>query len=231
MAYRHNTALHRHKKRARHWGVAAIAALSFVFVGMLVVAVDWVINQASNSNTIVSRTNTATVQSANISVYRTEFFQFQAPDDWILVDNQSSKSKYVYVKENGDLITQRLTVYVNRPEQFKDSDLKNTHVLPIEKNTLGKFVPIGEVSEHCRESFPDDGNRNPRRITHNEVSFVCSPDSGQYNIIAGLYGGVEDIPVTLNNGEEITLAIIYSDLTAYPGVGDIKNIISSFNTL
>jgi hypothetical protein len=166
-----------------------------------------------------------------VSVYRTEFYQFQAPEDWVFVSSESTNDKFVYVKNNGSLIVNRLVVYVNRSTRLQEADLKITRVIPVEIDDLGGFINIGEVSNHCNDSFPEDSMRTPIRIQHKSVSFVCSVDSEQYNVVVGEYNKDEEILTTLRNGNQVSFTIIYSDLTAYPVPGDIYNIISSFNSL
>lgn len=230
MAYRHNDQLHKHKVRANRTKRTAIIVTTVVLLVVIFVAVDWLMNQLSSSNTVVSRENTTSVQSANVSAYRTEYFQFQAPDDWIAVAGESTDRKFVYVKNKDTLITQKLTVYVDREIQQREADFKATHVLSADTSPLGSFVNIGEVSDHCGKSW-SNVNRDPARITHANVTFVCNPDSGQYNIIVGTNGGDEAITFDGFEQSANSYTIIFSDLTAYPSPGDLYNIISSFNAL
>ena len=231
MAYRHNDTLHKHKKRETRFRKIAFFTSSIAIIAVSVISIDWVLSQLSNSNTVVSRENTTSVQSANVSVYRTEYFQFQAPEDWVLVSSESTDKKFVYVKNNGALIVHRLVVYIDRPARDREADFKITNVLPVEKGVLNNFDNIGTVSSHCNDSWPKELQRNPSRITHANVSFVCSPDAQQYNVVIGESGEDEEIEVTSTNGETFTMTMIYSDLTAYPNPGDIYNIVSSFSTL
>jgi len=231
MAYRHNDTLHKHKVRAHKLKKLAYISTALVSIVVLAITIDWILGQLSTSNTVVSRENTTSVQSANISVYRTEYYQFQAPNEWVVVAGESTDTKYVYVKNNGSLITQKLEIYINRPARIYDADFKITHVLPVEVGELGNFINIGEVSDHCDNSWPEGLQQNPSRITHKDVNFVCSINSKEYNVVVGEYGGDEEISSKLNDGREVTVTIIYSDLTAYPRPGDIYNIISSFVTL
>lgn len=231
MSYRHNDILYKHKVRANRLKKSAFVITGIASIFVLVVAVDWVLGQLSNSNTVVSKENLTSVQSVNVSVYRTEFFQFQASEAWIAVAGETTNDKYVYVKNNGNLITQKFTVYVNRPEKSKEADLKITNVLPVEMGSLGNFINIGEISKHCSEVWPANSPRDPSRVEQNFVSFVCSPDSEQYNVVVGEYNDDEDISSTLSNGEAVSYTIIYSDLTAYPGAGEMYNIITSFSAL
>ncbi len=231
MSYRHNNTNYKQKKIAKKFRNGAVVLSLVVFLSLGAIGIDWLVSRLGNSNTVVSREISSSVQSANVSVYRTEYFQFQAPDEWILVENESNSKKFVYVKNTGQLITQRLIVYIDRSATERESDIKTTNVLPVNVDELGNFIPLDKVSEHCDTSWPKELVRNPSRITHEEVSFVCAPSSKQYNVIVGKVGASEDIPVILKDGRQITVAIQYSDLTAYPSTGDIYNIVTSFNTL
>jgi archaellum component FlaG (FlaF/FlaG flagellin family) len=231
MAYRHNDTLHKHQVRAKRLRKVAFTFSTILVLAVLIILGDWTIGQLSGSNTVISRENQTSVQSANVSVYRTEFFQFQAPESWVAVSSESTANKFVYVKNSGNLVTQKFTVFVNRPESNREADFNLTRVVPIRIGEEGQLERTGDVSTHCNDSFPKDGNRDPRRIVHSEISFVCNPDSQQYNINVGIIGGSEQIPATLQNGKVITLFLVYSDLTAYPGTGDLYNIIESFSIL
>ena len=232
MAYSHNARVHHKHRKARRVGFVAASMLAIVVVGVAVVGIDWVRNQRSTSNTIVSTENTTSVQSVNVSVLRSEYFQFQATDDWRQVASESDDTTFVYVKNDDFLITQRLIVYVNRPEGVRQTDMKITNVVPATIEGR-RAVPIAPnyISDHCIESWPENLIRNPGRITHDNVSFVCAPDSNQYNVIIGEDGGSEDMKFTMSNGEEIEIAIVYSDLTAYPSTGDLFTLLRGFEVL
>ncbi len=230
MAYRHNDALHKHQKRASKLRIVAIVFSLLLFVGGGAVFVDWFRSQVNNTDTLVTSENTKSVQSANVSVYRTEYFQFQAQDSWIEVAN-NIPNRYEYVKNNGYLITQKLTVVINRPITNKEADFKITRVLPVEIDDEGNFNPQGNVSDHCDDSWPENLVKDPSRIVHDDVSFVCAPTSEQYNVVVGESGGSDTIEVVRQDGSKFSLFILYTDLTAYPTPGDIYNIVSSFRTL
>jgi len=230
MAYHHDDSLHTHKVRAKKVRqVAFVMATGLVIIAGVVFA-DWLLNKLSNSNTIVSNEITSTVQASTISVQRTEYYQFQAPDDWVLVAGQSTENKFVYIKK-GRLASQRLIVYINAVPVNYETNQAITNVLPVELSELGKFINISEVSEHCENSWPDGLARNPSRIVHERVSVVCTPSSKQYNVAIGEYDKDDIIEVTTSSGDDITLKIVYSNLSANPNSGDLQNIISSFSIL
>lgn len=232
MAYRQNQKLHKRQRQARTTRKVFFGVLFVIFVGVAIVVFDWALTNLNNDTTVVTTEQTRSVQSSNISIYRTKYYQFQAVDDWIEVEDDSyTGERYVYVKNDKNLITQRLIIYVNRDDAEKEKDIKNTRVIPLSMGPLGRFINVGRVSEHCTESWPEDVKRNPSRIIHDEVSFVCAPDSQQYNIVVGERGDDENLTVELDDGTVVELTIVYSDLTAYPSTGDIYNIVESFVVL
>lgn len=231
MAYHHNSAFYKNKTRVRKFNKIALITLSALLIASVIIGYDWIRNQMSNTNTIVSRENNTSVQSANVSVYRTEYFQFQASEQWVALASQTTDKRFTFVKKNRSLVSSRIVVYVDRPAAELDSDYKITNVLPVEIGPNNDLVNIGEVSNHCSTSWPEGLLKNPTRITHKEVSFVCAPDSNQYNVVVGGRGDTEQLRMKRNDGSEATYLIIYSDLTAYPGTGDIYEVISSFQAL
>ena len=230
MAYRHNDSFHKHQVAAHRTRKLAFFSVLAVVLVLSVIGVDYLINRLSNNDSVVSREVTSTVQSANVSVYRSEYFQFQAPSDWVLVSSLTTDNKFVYVKNKGNLVTQRLVVYIDRPED-KRVDQNIAYLLPVEINSLGSFVPIGTVTEHCDESWPKSLKRNPDRIEHEGVLMECTPNTREYNVMVGKVGGSDRIPVELSSGDEVNMTLVFSDLTAYPGAGDLYSIVSSFSTL
>lgn len=231
MAYRHNTTLYKNQKKAHRFRKFAIFAGACFAIATIFIAGDWLLSQLSGANTVVSKTNNTSVQSANVSVYRTKYFQFQAPQEWVSVENESTDKKFVYLKKTEAQFLQKLVIYVDRPTTDREADFKLTRVLPVQISELGNLIQQSNVSDHCNNSFPKDGYRDPRRITHNEVSFVCDPDSQQYSILVGEIGGSEELEVNTSDGSKIKLVIVFSDLTAYPNTGDLYNIVSSLNIL
>lgn len=230
MAYKHNDALYKHRKRALR-----LRKFAFIFGAVFILATgfiasDWVLTRLSTNNTVVSREINSTVQSASINLYRTEYYQFQATDEWLLEASKTKEDKFVYLRAN-DLSSQRLIVYVNRPLRSYERDHALTNVVPVELTAEGKFANIGEVSDHCENSWPEGLIKNPTRIEHNKVSFVCTPGSREYNVVVGEYDGDEAISATMDDGTQITFTIVFSDFSAYPNAGELKNILSNFTVL
>ena len=231
MAFKHHVNTHRKSNQARRIKNAMLFLAVLVLLATAGIGVDWFLNRVSTSNTIVTNETTSSVQASSVSVYRSPYFQFQAPDQWVAQVNLTSENKYTYVRNNESVVDQRLVVYVNRPEVNRDADLKITRALPISANVSGLFEEVGKVSSHCDESWPDGLKRNPRRIVHEDMSFVCSIGSTQYNVVLAEKGGDENIDVISQDGSDVSLTIVFSNLTAYPSPGDLYIIAESFSTL
>ncbi len=231
MAYKHSVHTHKKGKQARRFRVVALSLVALAGLFCAYVAYDWYSQSNSTSDTVVTNEVVSSVQSAKISVYRSPYFQFQAPDSWVAVADQSRDDVYTYVKNHKSLVQERLVVYVDRSDIERESDQKITHVLPVEIGQNGAFENVGQVSSHCDGSWPDGLKRNPSRIVHEDVSFVCSIGSKQYNVVFGERGDDENMTVTLRDGSEVTLTVVFSNLTAYPSPGDVYSIARSFSIL
>ena len=229
MAYRHNDSFHRHNVVAHRVRKVTFFVVLIALVAAAAIGIDFAIGELSTNNSVVSRETTTSVQSANVSVYRTEHFQFQAPNDWVLVSSESREDKFVYVKNSGSgLINQRIVVYIDRPVD-KRVEHNIGFLYEVEVNSLGDIIPLGGVSEHCDTSWPKDLRRNPDRILHEGVVMECTPNTQEYNVIVGKSNGSDRINLGLD--EEKIFTIVFSDLTAYPTSGDLPNIVSSFRAL
>ncbi len=231
MAYHHRVSTHHRSKRARKIKRFTVGFTLLIIIGSAVIGVDWLLSQINNSSGITTTQQHSTVQSANVTVYRTKYFQFQAPDDWISIADSSNDNKFVYVRNDGSIVSRRFSVYINKAALNIESVLDMTRVIPVNYNSNGTFSEIGSVSDHCNDSWPSELPRNPSRIIHDNVSLVCSPSSAQYNVVIGERDGDEKIEATLEDGEKFTLTLVYSDLSAYPTPGDVRSILSSFRTL
>ncbi len=231
MAYNHRVSTHHRSKRAQKIKKVTLAFMLFLMVGSVIVGVDWYLSQKDSTKSVTTKEIKSTVRSANITVYRTDYFQFQAPDGWVLVSGSPDSNKFVYLSNNGSIVSRRFIVYINKPLLDIESDQDVTRVLPVEYNTNGTFSKIGSISDSCDIGWPEDLPRNPSRIKLNSVSFVCTPGSKQFNVMIGEVGGDEVIESIRSDGTKFNMTLLYSDLSAYPSAGDIKNILSSFRTL
>lgn len=229
-AYKHTVNNYNRRRRALKVRRVAIALTGITMVISIAIGVDWFLNSISNKDTVITKESTSSVQAASVSVYRSQFFQFQAPEEWVFVSSQSTDKKFVYVKNDDTLVTQRFVVYINRPKTDHEADIPITNVLPVTVQVENR-LKAGTVSKHCSEE-PIEKSLGPnQRITYEDVSFVCSSGSKQYNVIIGESGQDEVFEFQTEPNGAFTVTMVYSDLTAYPNAGDIYNIVSTFEAL
>lgn len=228
--YRHKVNnFHRKKLANRMKRSAQVLVVVLVLISGYI-AVDWLRNELSTSDSVTTVQNTSSVQAASASVYRTDYFQFQAPEEWVYVSSQSTDKKFVYIKNDNQLVTERFIVFVDRPVVDRESDMSLTHVLPVEMID-GQRLKLAEISDHCGEAEGVARTAPNQRIVLNGASFFCNSASKQYNVIVSEIDGDEGLEFVRESGEKVNLTLIYSDLTAYPSAGDIDRIVSSFQVL
>ena len=225
--YKHTVNISNRKIRARKFKRFAIFFTLIFLIGVGVIFVDWILNKLDNKESIVTTESMSSVRAASISVYRTNYYQFQAPEEWVFVSSQSTDKKFVYLKNDGALVTQRLVVIIDRPVLDQEADMPLTNVLPVTITSTGRLQPL-KVSEHCGESEVGKNSSANQRIVLDSVSFVCSKSSKKYNIVIGEVDGNEALPFDTSSNGNFTVTLIYSDLTAYPNTGDVYNIVETF---
>jgi len=230
MAYNIKSNSYKQKKRTRKIKRTSLCVLALVLIGLSFVLYDMLRNEFGASRTAVSQPTRSFVRGANITLLRNEYFQFQAPEGWSAVTNDQNDNRITYYKERQGLFTQRIEAYIDRKPLNQEADFRSTHVKPVVFN--GSSVESVEAtSEHCREKLPEEAGLNPARIIHNEVSFVCNFDSAEHNILVAQKGGDEAMKFTRSDGQSFTLTLVFSDLTAYPGDGDLDFILKSLEIL
>jgi hypothetical protein len=228
--YRHNINTHKRTDRAHKIRRAALLITAVLILVGGYITIDWILSSIRSSHSTVTTATTTSVRSASVSSYRTNYFQFQAPDDWVFVSSQSNEKKFVYFKKDGERVTQRFIVYVDRPLANREADMPLTNVLPVIKVT-DNSLEAKQVSDHCIKVATLEKNGPNDRIVMDGASFICSRSSQQYNVVISEYEGDEQLNFNSDRNGEYSLSMIYSDLTAYPSPGDLYNIVSTFETL
>lgn len=223
MAYRHNDALHKHRKREKKFRRLTFFVVLVVSLFTLGISIDWLVGKYYGRETVVSSVSTATVQSATINVFRTPFFQFQADDSWVEVPESSTENKFVYKSLNGPLIEHQLTFYVNEAAPAK---MAATRLLPVEI-VNGRFNKTAEIKEHCNTVLPEPKRLGVGIVSLEDVTFKCALDSNVYRVFVGAVGGTNEISIVRPNGETGVYTIVYDDLRYLPNANQIKTIIET----
>lgn len=236
MPYHHHVNTHHRAKRARKLKkISTFFVALFALVGVGIFG-DWLYGQLK-TDTVVSRSSNATVQSARINIFQTPYFRFQANESWREVTdelnlNPSDGSKqYLYRKFDRNFIEHELWITVNLPEGYKlERHNVPTRVLPVRLESDGTLTQIGSVSEPCIRALPleEQKNETPRIIKQEDISYFCNPNNvNDYHVAVGIPGGTNSIPSP--SGAEVT--ITYRNVTPTPNGIELENLLSTFKVL
>jgi hypothetical protein len=199
-----------------------VAAVLLALIGAGVIIAD-TLRQHKQQPSAPSKITT-TVQQSSVSILRTEYFQFQAPADWVEISNQSTSQKFVYREIKNTLIQNQLDIYVNNSPK----ELFAEYVLPVKVKDDRMGLEAGEISEHCKKAVPKPLNSNSLSVTYQGVTFGCHLSGTAFIVVAGQKGGTTDIRLIRPNGQAITYTLVYRDLTADPTGDDFVGILNSF---
>ena len=90
--YHHHVNTHHRMKRATKLKKFAKLSVAFVSVLGLFIALDWVWTNVKSGQTVVSKDSSATVQAAQINIFKTPYYRFQADSSWREVTDELSQS-------------------------------------------------------------------------------------------------------------------------------------------
>ncbi len=203
-----------------------LIVLLLVVVGVVMYILSTNDEAANQSEQSSSSASTTAYYAANVQVFRTPYFQFQADRTWSEALNESKNGKYVYRSLSNSLIKHEFVVYVGRSAP---SSIPVTHVLPVtivNENSLKGDV----VSDHCSKALPAGQKGGIRTLTYQGVTFDCFADNTQFNVIVGQIGGTPKLSLLRPEGVKETYTIYYSNVTATPEPSQLQQIIASFQT-
>lgn len=236
MPYHHKVNTHHRAKRAKK--VSKIAAL-FVGVfslGALWIGADYLLTRFQN-DTAVSVETSSTVQAAQINVFKTEYYRFQADSSWkevtdeLTFDNSGERKQYLYRRFDGNFIEHELFITINQPEGYKIlMHNQPTRILPVDVDAEGRTIVQDAVSDTCF-SIQDKENpdKTPRRLEMSGIEFFCTPDKQNDFVVAiGQSGGSEYIPIKTALGKKAIMTITYRNITASPDARQLQLILSNF---
>ena len=239
MPYHHKVNTHHKAKRAKRLskfaGVAVFIALLFgAWVG-----VDYLLTKIQN-DTVVSKESGSTVQAAQINIFSTEYYRFQADSQWrevtdeLTFDNSGDRKQYLYRRYDANFIEHELFITVNQPKGAKVlRHNEPTRVLPISIDAQGRLIAQDRVSDTCYSMIDEDTtNREAREYEIKGVTFICNPDKrNDYVVAVGQSGGSDIIPIKTSAGEEATISITYRNITVNPDARQLERILSNFKII
>jgi hypothetical protein len=216
--------------RLRHKFVKRVKILSVLVGGLLIliaggVIFDVFINRNESTKTTDSTLVTKATFQSTSQIFRTAFFQFQAPHNWTSIPTETTPNKFVYRSLNKQLVLQELDIYVNSPLV----DKLVTYVLPIKVDDSG-FTPL-ELSQNCRSVYkPGSIPANPEHILFQGLRIYCNHGSPDFVVQIGSDKGEVKMHLKRPDGSYADYQLIFSDVTALPNDRDLRTILPSFQT-
>ena len=184
--------------------------------------------QQSNQPSAESKTESSLIV-ADTQVITTPYFQFQTSKKWKTIANESRANHFVYREYNGSLVEQELVVDINSGATQALANVLVTRVLPVTVSGTGKLASSG-ISPTCSDIIKPAKSNYALMAKYKNVTFACNPQTTNYYVVVGLVGGTDAMKLPRPDGSMATYNISYKNITAQPGVGDLDNIIDTFET-
>lgn len=181
-----------------------------------------------NPNTPESTTSetTTSIVAPSVSIFKTPYFQFQAPNSWVEVPNESSASKFVYRSLRSNLIEHELVIYASQIP----ANLESNRVLPVLFKTNNTELEPLTVSDHCLKAIGGNPSINSADIVLNGVRIKCDSDSTNYTVLVGLKDDDTVLNMIRPDGTSSGYAIYYTNLRASPDAIELSQIVETFQT-
>ena len=240
--YHHQQNTHHRVRFARKFKRFAqiSVVVAVIFAGYL--GVDRILASINERQTVVSTESNATVQSAQINIFQTPYFRFQADSNWREVTDElnlanvaAGSHQYLYRGFEGNFIEHELWVTVNLPQDYiLERHNIPTRVLPVRIEPDGTLTVTNSVSETCFDSLPDPEKSNvaPRTLTQEEITYYCDPNNvNNYTVAVGVPGGTTRLLMPQSDGESVEVTITYRNVTATPEARQLRSILSTFRSL
>lgn len=221
--YYHLTNYHHRSRHIKHVKFMVFAVVFMVFVAVIVIAFDLLSLREASSPP--ASPQSSLVEQAPITIFRTEFFQFQAGSKWVAIATASKEGKYVYRNLDHTSIQQELNIYVNKTPD----ELTATYVVPVIASLEG-HITASELSPHCKNGLPANAKLNPTSITYQKTTFNCIPDGTDYRVLASMEGGTPILKLKRPNGSEASYILYFHDVTVNPSPDQFRQILNSFQT-
>lgn len=235
MAYHHDDSLHTHQVRTKRARRIATVAVVLLLLGVGIIGVDWIISKINSSNTVVSSSANATVQSANINIFQSPYFRFQANESWREVTDQFSnpENEYIYRSYENGLIKHELWITVDKKKTYVLEKHYPTRVLPVSIVDGNRLSLLGPASDRCIKALPKEDSTflDPHVVKQSGVSYFCHPNSTAYNVTVGVPGETNQLSMERTDGSKLPVTIIYKNVTATPDERQLNQILKTFTVI
>lgn len=229
--YYREQSYHSRKRALRRLRYIVLGFLLVVLVGIGFLAYDIYRESIASNNPGPSTTEvTSTITTGN-EIQTNPYFQFQTPEKWKAIANETKDGHYVYRQFNGPLVEQEFIVDVNRGGEEVLALVQTTRVMPVSVTENGNFKLEGNVSEHCKKAVPKGTEHTQQTVKMSQVTFACNPDSVSYLVVVGVIGGGTAINMPRLDGSSLAYRISYRNVTATPNSRDLDDMLKTFQSL
>lgn len=222
MKYDYQISPHKKKKYLKKVYFFIIFIFVFFALGAAAIRVDSYIQNKKNTPDQTTTEKTTAYFASSTKIFRTQYFQFQAQNNWTEIPAESTDNKFVYRGQNKSLIEEELVVYV---DDIPDN-LAATRILPVSLSDEGHMIP-SEVTDHCNESV-GGFKSNDKIIMYKKVKVNCDIDNTQYNVLIGLSGGTTEINLIRPDSTKTKYTLYYRNVKAVPDASGLIDIVKSF---
>src|SRR5436190_9726029 len=108
-AYKLGKSMRRHQRASRLPALVALVALGLILLAALAIFYD--LRTSNSSSPIDSKAQSQPV-AGSLQTFYSAYFRFQDTGKWVLNQQESTDSKYIYYKYRGLQIENQLIVYV-----------------------------------------------------------------------------------------------------------------------
>jgi hypothetical protein len=221
--YYHEHSYHRQTRFVKRVKRLLVLIVVLILLGGIYLAFDaWREQRRSNEASEPSDKITS-IYAPRTQFFSTQYFQFEAGNEWAHMANESSGNKYVYRKAQHGIVSQNLTIFVNDPKPIPEV----TRVFPVELNASGGIIP-GTVSDACHKYLPKTAPKISQVVSVEGVEFMCDYDAVDYYVVVGAKGTTPPLRLKRPSGETASYAILYMNVTATPEGEEFKRMMSSF---
>lgn len=222
-AYRYKKPVRRSRYAVFRRRLLATALLTAVVGGMAV----FIYSSTHNSpNQPVSAAQTTTIADPK-ATFTGPYFQFQDTGKWSLDKNDTTATKFVYLKYNKNVLQHVLYIYVNQvPIPL---NLAVPRVLPV-RIVNNNSLDITNISDPCGNQYAKGELHKVKELVINGATMLCDPDSPSYSVVLAEINGNYQLKMVRPDGTPIQFVITYQDDGLDPQPDSLLNIASTFQT-
>lgn len=225
MRYHHKISLHRRKRYLKK--IYLLFIVIAVIIGLIIFAIriDNFLQERLNTDDSTTTQKTSAYFASSNKIFTTDYFQIQAPKNWVEIPSESTDTKFVFRGMNEPIVEDELIIYVNKIP----GDLTATRLLPVELSGNAQKLSSGSVSSHCNAASDND-NIDEKIVKFKKVVINCDIDNTQFNVLVGLVGGSTRMSLTRPDGSTAEYSILYRNVQAVPDASALLQIMQSFQT-